>query len=112
MKADSTLDLWMALIIAIPSIIGAVATWHNRKDLKLVKFQVQNSHKANFRDEVTDIGSVVEKLSESIENLRVDVATERHERRESIKEMRTDLHETVKALREDFHDRIETFRKL
>lgn len=90
---NSWWDVVGTLVITVPAIIAAVASWHNRLDLKTVKNQVQNGHTENFRDEVTDMSTKVGRLSDEIVNLRLDVSTERQERRDSIKELREDLHD-------------------
>lgn len=77
-----TFDLWLAaaaVMIGVPATAGALNAWHIRQDLKLVKSQVQNRHKTNFREEVTDIGDVVHALTKAISSLRDDVTAERHD---------------------------------
>jgi hypothetical protein len=97
-NVDSWWDIAGLLIISVPALIAAFASWHNRSQLKEVTKQVRNGHVVNFRDEVTAIGSQVDRLSTSLAELHTDMVVERHERRDSIKELREDMHDRFTAM--------------
>ena len=97
---DSWWDTIGILFVTIPAIIAAVAALHNRHDLKTVKDQVQNGHAINFRDEVTNMATAVNRLTELLHMLHSDVREERTERRQAIKELREDLNDRFETIRE------------
>lgn len=95
---DTIWDFIGLIIVSVPATIAAVAAWHNRKDIKTVKNQVQNGHVINFRDEVTTMATAVTRLTEKMTLLHSDVHQERLERRESIRELRQDLTDRLDML--------------
>lgn len=97
-RIDTLWDILGLIIVTVPATIAAVAAWHNRKDIRTVKDQVQNGHVINFRDEVTTMATAVTRLSEKMALLHSDVHQERLERRESIRELRQDLTERLDSM--------------
>lgn len=97
-RIDTFWDIFGLVIVTVPATVAALAAWHNRKDIRTVRDQVQNGHVINFRDEVTTMATAVTRLSEKMALLHSDVHQERLERRESIRELRQDLTERLDSM--------------
>lgn len=104
---ESAIDLWYALIVAIPAIITAIGVFygqakarkrwdkHDSRSEELL-FEVKNDHTSNLRDDITDLGEAIGDIKtvvnegflavkKDITGIREEIRTERLERIEGDK---------------------------
>lgn len=89
---DSPWDLIAYLIVGVPAIIAAVATFmKQRQELKETRdtakkmlYQVENEHRSNLRDDIDDLAKAVKEgfkgVRQDVHGLQEEMRTERIER--------------------------------
>jgi predicted RNase H-like nuclease (RuvC/YqgF family) len=101
---DSWMDVWSQFLLIVGAISIAIApSWFSarktHKDLRDVKDQVKNGHtNTNLRDDVDRVLARLEELSRHVtemsrgfSGLKSELIDEEIHRRESVKELRSDL---------------------
>lgn len=86
-----------ALVAIVPAIASALASWaasrRTRQDVAVIRHQVTNTHESNFRDDVDELATKVDRLSEGLAAVRSDVGgvhSEVRDARLDIEGVRTD----------------------
>lgn len=92
---DNWLDVIAYMVIGLPALIAALATWYQQSEYRqrfskheasqqLVLDEVKNSHKTNLRDDIDALGVAIDKgfaeVHTQINGLRAELRTERVER--------------------------------
>jgi len=94
-NVDNWMDVVAYLVIGLPALIAAVATWHGQNKYK-ARFtrheesqnqlleEVKNSHATNLRDDIDALGVAISngfsQVHIQINGLRAELRTERVER--------------------------------
>jgi len=108
---DSWMDIWSQLLLVMGGIaIAVVPSWvtarKTHKDLKVVKDEVKNGHtNTNLRDDLDRVLERLEELSRHVTEIGRGFASHKSElieeeirRRESIRELRSDLREGMSQI--------------
>lgn len=114
-------DDWMDVIdhlLLVLGVIGAAAvpSWfaaRNHRELKDVKNQVVNGHKSPLRmdldrvlERLEEVSSFVNEIFRGVSGLRSELVDEEARRRESVRELRTDMERNRSQIRDGI-DQIE-----
>lgn len=92
---DNWMDVIAYLVIGLPALVAAVATWHNQSKYRerfnkheasqqAVLDEVKNSHETNLRDDIDALADSIDRgfteVHHQIDGLRAELRTERVER--------------------------------
>lgn len=102
-NVDNWMDVVAYLVIGLPAMVAAIATWHNQNKYKdrfsrheasqqQVLEEVKNSHATNLRDDIDALGVAISdgftEVHLQINGLRSELRTERVERIEGDRRSR------------------------
>lgn len=102
-NVDNWMDVIAYLVIGLPALVAAVATWRSQERYRArftiheasqqaVLDEVKNSHKTNLRDDIDALGAAITKgfidVNHQIDGLRAELRTERVERIEGDRRIR------------------------
>lgn len=94
-NVDNWMDVIAYLVIGLPALVAAVATWRNQEKYRerfskheasqqAVLLEVKNSHETNLRDDIDALALSIDKgfseVHQQINGLRSELRTERVER--------------------------------